>query len=314
VLQRRKGSQPVATHPLRPKDQLGEDLWTLVEAIDAPLVNVTCVSSLPSLVSQRGAFRIGLADGRVLKGRRVESTTDAERIEELSRLLDHRNFPRVLARRGCALLTEWIEGRPLAASDCHSDLFRRCGALQGALHSIPIAPLPARRHSQDWQARLDEKIAVLVRHNALGRRDGKDALELAIANAPDFFAVGLSHGDFCLENMVVTPPDHVYVVDNESLLIGAYDHDLARTWYRWPMHPSEREAYFMGYEEYRSAVTFGAHFLHWAVLALVESALFRVRYETRGVRVPIRRLKALLRYLRGRVSEDRATPLWAQVS
>jgi aminoglycoside phosphotransferase len=304
----------VATHPLRPKDQLGEDLWTLVEVLDAPLVSVTCVSSLPSLLSQRGAFRLGLADGRILKGRRVESTTVAERIEDLSRLLDHRHFPRVLARRGCALLMEWVEGRPIAASDCHPDLFRRCGALQGALHSIPIAPIPARQHSQNWQARLDEKIEVLVRHDALGRRDGKEALELAIADAPDFFAVGFSHGDFCLENMVVRPPGHVYVVDNESLLIGAYDYDLARTWYRWPMHSSERKAYFMGYEEYRSAVTFGAHFRHWAIIALLDSALFRVRNETRGVWVPIRRLKALLRHARGRVSGRRASPLWAQVS
>ena len=286
----------------------------LVETLDAPLVSVTCVSSLPSLRSQRGAFRLGLADGSVLKGRRVESTTVAERIEALSRLLDRSHFPRVLARRGCALLMEWIEGRPLAASDCHPDLFRRCGALQGALHSLPIAPKPTGQHSPDWPARLGEMIEVLVQHNALGRRDGKEALELAIADAPDVFAVGLSHGDFCLENMIVRPPGHVYVVDNESLTIGAYDHDLARTWYRWPMHSSERKAYFMGYEKHRSAATFGTHFLHWAVVALLDSALFRVRNETRGVRVPIRRLKTLLHHARRRASGRRASPLWAEVS
>jgi thiamine kinase-like enzyme len=302
----------VAPHLLNAKDQFGEDLWALVGALDAPLVGVTCVSSLPSRHRQRGAFRLELPGGRVLKGRRLESSTQAERIEDLSRLLDHRYFPRVLARRGCALLMEWIEGRPLAPSDCHPDLLRRCGALQGSLHSIPLAPLPARRHAQNWRTRLDEEIEVLVRRQALGRRDGEEASRLAVAYAPDCFAVGFSHGDFCLENMVMRSPGRVCVIDNESLVIGAYEYDLARTWYRWPMNSREHKAYFVGYEGYRSAAAFRAHFPHWAVIALVKAALFRVQSQTRDVWVPIQRLEALLREARGRTSRRRASPLLAQ--
>ena len=76
-------------------------------------------------------------------------------------------------------------------------------------------------------------------------------------------------------------------VDNEALGLGFFDHDLARSWYRWPL-PSEGWRAFAGH--YRAAT--GARteasaptWAFWRVLVVTGSAhLRRIRighaYET----------------------------------
>jgi hypothetical protein len=83
-------------------------------------------------------------------------------------------------------------------------------------------------------------------------------------------------------------------VDTEDLCVYACDHDLAGTWYRWPMVASEWQAYLNGYERQRRARAFLDHIRHWAVVVLVESAAFRVRAGTGAADQPVARLRDLL--------------------
>ncbi|MGH7963155.1 MAG: aminoglycoside phosphotransferase family protein [Candidatus Binatia bacterium] len=278
------------------KDQVGEDLWALIERVSAPLVTVTIVTSLPSVWCQRASFRLQFADGRVLKGRRCETSDQAERIEYLARFLNHQRFPKVLARCRSALLTEWIEGRPLTFADYKPDLLARCGELQGWIHRIPLphAASPDHLSLSSRRTDLDRSIQLLVAGGVLAKQEGRRIFDLAMAHAPDTFAVGFIHGDFCAENIVLRPPEHISVIDNDTVLIDAYDYDLGRTWYRWPMNRTQIEVYYSGYRQYRSPDSFITHFPYWAVSALVDSAKFRLRSRAQGLSIPVRRLRAIV--------------------
>ena len=144
------------------------------------------------------------------------------------------------------------------------------------------------------KVRLERDIRALVQHGALDGLEGAQFIDLAESHAPHTFAVGLVHGDFCAENMVLRAPGNVYVIDSEKLSIDAYDYDLARTWYRWPMTAAQREAYYDGYNRYRSSADFLRHFCYWAIVVFANSAAFRLRAGTGDAGLPIRQLQTLL--------------------
>jgi hypothetical protein len=278
--------------------RLGEDLWALVQDLDTGVARITTLTTLPSRSRSRASFRLDLLDGRVVKARRFDSVAEAERVERLSRFLDRRFFPKVLALRGAALLTEWAHGAPLRTTADGEALFQRAGTVQAAMHcrTLPPGLLRAARSAEAGrEARLDRGLHELVRRGALSARRARRAWATALAHVPARRGVGLVHGDFCAENMVRGVDGRLRVVDNEALSVGACDYDLARTWYRWPMTDSQAAAYYDGYANRRGPDGFLATFPYWAVMALVDAAVFRVLARTRDARMPLGRLGALLR-------------------
>jgi aminoglycoside phosphotransferase (APT) family kinase protein len=246
---------------------------------------------------QPTASRLRFADGRVLKGRECASLPRAVTVEYVSRHVQHPGLPAFIGRYGRALLTDWVEGRPLEAGDCTPALLRQCGALQGFIHSVALPPdgkdapyyTPPR-----WRTSLEADLDSLLRVELLADKEARQALEVCRAYTPERYEVGFIHHDFCAENIVLHPSGEGHVVDNENLRIDAYSLDLARTWYRWPMDPSQRRAYLEGYRLRRSTDEFIAHFPYWAVVSLVSAATFRLKREVAAAAVPARRLCSLL--------------------
>ncbi len=279
-----------------PAERLGADLWALVEAQGGQLVAAAPIGTLRSRLRPRAAFRLRLADGRVLKGRRVNDEASAVRVERLSRLLEPRHFPRLLARRGAALLSEWADGMPVPSTDNAADLCRQVGGLQGRLHRLAASAdeiSPARERWHHWSRRLEQDLDVLVTSSCIDRATAARAMAMAVRGAPADVDLGLVHGDLCPENLVLHD-GVVRVVDTEDLRIYACDHDLARTWLRWPMGPAERQAYYDGYGQHRSWRGFDEHFTHWAVIVLVESASFRLRAGVGDPGPALARLRGLV--------------------
>ena len=277
-------------------ERLGEDLWALVLAHGGRLVAATPVGTLSLPRRSRAAFRLAFADGHELKGRRVTSDDCAARVERWSSHLDPRHFPRLLARRGAALLSEWVEGTPGAAVADASLLCRQAGALQGALHRAPVPEDERQAGRTDWLGwarRLDRDLRALRDAGWLDRITVSRATTAAEDAAPREVELGLVHSDLCLENLVLRE-GNIQVVDTEDLRVYAYDHDLARTWYRWPLAGVAWDAYREGYETVRPARTFREHFAHWAVVVLVESAVFRLRAGATSAEQPLGCLHELL--------------------
>jgi len=291
------------------KRQLGDDLFVLVHSLKASLVEVTSLSGVGYPGYRPRVFRFRFADGRMLKGRQFESITRAVKVEYVLQYVNHQGVPRSLARLGRALLTEWVEGQPFASADGNLELFRQCGALQGFMHNVPVpsgSPYQPHDTIQNWHTLLEHNLDELVTTGALEKREARHAFELAVDYAPSSYAVGFVHRDLCAENLVLRRSGAVCVIDNETLGIDAYDYDLARTWYRWPMNPRQRQAYFDGYHGSRSTKDFLAHFPYWGIAAVVGAAVFRLQKQTEAAAVPVKRLRALLHALAQGISADGA--------
>jgi hypothetical protein len=103
-----------------------------------------------------------------------------------------------------------------------------------------------------------------------------------------------SGGGGAADNIIISAGGQVCVVDNEGIAIDSPEYDLARTWYRWPMTANQQEAYAEGYGAHEHVARFAAHFVHWALIVLVESAAYRARLGAATVRAPLERLTCLL--------------------
>jgi hypothetical protein len=289
------------SRPATMPELLGNDLWTLLGTIGSAVVDAVPVTTIRWPGSPRASFRITLADGRVLKGRRFRTPADATRIARLTSLLDPRHFPPILAYRGCALLTAWIAGRAVAAKAWTSARLRTCGQLQGTIHrlDVPAEVAASEPPPRDWTERVDQWLAHLVAGAALGASEAASIRRLVAMGAPSTTRAGVCHTDFCADNVIITDAGQVCVIDNEGLSVDAPEFDLARTWYRWPMTARQQRAYAEGYGIHDHSARFEAHFLHWALMAVLDSAAYRIRAHPASVRIPLDRLAALLR-TRGR--------------
>ena len=277
--------------------ELGLDLCWLIDAVGVPVVEVRQVTTIPAVDGQRGSFRVTLADGQTLKARRLRTPGDVERVTRLSSVLDPRFFPPILAHRGCGVLTRWIPGRSLRRDEWASSDLRTCGRLHAAIHRRPVAAdlAPWRRSPVRSEQRLEQLLDELVEHRALDACQANAVQDLTSLTAPPSQSTAVCHRDFCGDNIVMTPGGQLCVVDNETIAIDAPEYDLARTWYRWPMTEDQQQAYAEGYGAHEHVGRFSAHFLHWALVVLVESAAYRARVGAATIRVPLQRLESLLR-------------------
>ena len=276
--------------------QLGLDLWMLIDALGVPVVEVRPVTTIPAADGQRGSFRVTFADGQIVKARRLRTPSDVDRVTRLSALLDPRFFPPVIAYRGCGVLTRWIPGSSSQSRAWTAAELRTCGRVHAAIHRLPLTPdvaslrPPTVRSLQRLEGLLDE----LVRRRALDAGQANEVQDLTAATAPPEHGTAVCHRDFCGENIIISEAGDVCVIDNEGIAIDSPEYDLARTWYRWPMTAEQQHAYADGYGAHEHLPRFAAHFLHWALIVLIESAAYRLRVGSVSARVPLERLAHVL--------------------
>jgi hypothetical protein len=61
------------------------------------------------------------------------------------------------------------------------------------------------------------------------------------------------------------------------------------------MTAMQQRAYAEGYGAHDHSARFATHFLHWALMAVLDSAAYRVRAHAASAHVPLDRLTELLR-------------------
>jgi hypothetical protein len=287
--------------------ELGPDLAAAVRSIDAPLLEATAIAGRGYPGYRPSAYRLRFADGRVLKGRRLRSAEQAARVQFVSDALREHRVAVVVTRVGCALLSEWIEGTPLAAASLTPRLLRQCGAWQARVHNRALpAHHPFGPRDASVASKLERRLAELIERDALSSDEAVAIRALAQRHRPADCAVGFMLGDVCADNLVLRAGGDACLVDEETLSIGACEYDLARTWYRWPMTAAERDLFLAGYAEERALEPFVAHFPYWAITVLIAATVFRVRRAGAGAAMPIARLRALRGALERGAGNDEA--------
>ena len=269
------GSSPTAWQTL-----VGPDLTALIEAQGSPPLEVRPIGRLVSAVSARAAFRVRLADGRVLKARRVESAQHAATLAAIWPLIEGLRFSPGVACAGNALLEAWLPGSPLDATTTTHARLEEAGDLLGRLHrlALPRAPGFAPQAAQTparLLRRVERHLLTLVDLGLVSRSQCRGLLDAATRSLPPRLDAGLMHHDFCAENLIVSPAGHLWAIDNEDMRFGPLDADLARCFLRWPMSPADQEAFWTGYCRHRSGEPYATHRPFWSIWALAGAAEFR---------------------------------------
>jgi len=268
---------------------VGPDLTALVEAQGSPPLEVQPNGRLVSTTSARAAFRVRLADGRLLKARRVESAQRAATLAAIWPLIASLRFSPGLACAGNALLEAWLPGAPLDATTMTRARLEEAGDLLGRLHRL-VLPTAADFAPKVPQTparllrRVERHLLTLVDLGLLSRAQGRGLLDKATRSLPPRLDAGLIHHDFCAENLIVSPDGNLWAIDNEDMRFGPLDADLARCFLRWPMSPADQDAFWTGYCRYRSGEPYAAHWPFWSIWALAGAAEFRA---ARGLPVDV---------------------------
>jgi Ser/Thr protein kinase RdoA (MazF antagonist) len=281
-----------------PAPAVDPDLRALLERCGAPLANGHELTRLRSSVLERPAWRLELADGRALKGRIFADEGEAERFCALHRLLPERGFPQLVDRQGRAVLLEWVVGSPPPARP-GARLLRDCGRLLGELHRATVPKAEAERLASPASRLpypLDGELRTIAEAGWLEPGEAERLLAVSERARPEAPEAGLTHLDVCPDNLVVQPAGRPVLIDNATLSLAPLDHDLGRTWYRWPMDPPQREAFLSGYRERRATDAFQAAFPYWRICGLAFSAWLRVTRETGDVSTPVAGLRRVLHW------------------
>jgi len=288
------------TDPLAPlRDDLGEDLCDLLQRRDVPVLEIQPLIASETPDRPPRAFRVLYADGQARKAVRCAQAAQAALVAAISRQLDSAAFAPVLARAGAALLMPWVEGVPLHAGGWDTADVRHAGRLLAALHAIAV-PADAAANAvgvESYAAFLRRNLAILVRRAAIAEDERQALLALAAAHAPPACPLVVIHRDLCADNLVRQPSGALCVIDVETLALGAGDYDLARTWYRWPMPPDQRQALFDAYVAAGGRPPEWQHFPYWAICATASSGALRQLLGSAGATIPLQRLRALRRHL-----------------
>ena len=280
------------------RDRLGDEAHAALRALGASAVAVRDLSRTAYRSPARVTFAVTLDDGRTVKVRRYTRPARSRRGARLLAALGDRRLPRVLSFRGNVRIEEWIDGASLAPSAARSDLVERAADLLASLHAVRALDgqaLLTERATAPLFRRMARQLGSLTSAGLVTPAEREAIWEVAATRAPAAARYGLTHDDFCAENLVETASGELVVIDNEHVRFGFLDYDLARTWYRWPMSEPTWRRFAERYAARRADAVDPARSTFWRIAAVTYGAQVRlVRRERSEIDEPLARLRELL--------------------
>lgn len=255
-----------------------------------------CLSTIRTAENHRRAYRIDLTGGRILKARRLEDEITARQLFEMRQEVPT-GFARVLHCHGAVILEAWIEGEDLSQRCATTRHLIEAATLLACLHATPQVfgrPLPATQSTAAEREMAEHARWRLATDGHLPPAEG-DGIGAALEQLdPKQALIGLVHTDFCGENMVIDPDGRLHVIDNERMGLGALGLDVARTWYRWMLPPAAWECFRTNYQARMAHDDGLRHFVFWALVATLKSAILHLRLDTTRAHVPIECLRHIM--------------------
>ena len=271
---------------------LPTELASLIDEYGRTIADV----QLLSRQAVKCAYKVTFTDGSCVKARLQSSDLWADQVERIQHLVGpHPGFSETLMRRGRAVLEEWVPGMPLHASSPPPVMLQHCGSVLASLHRVAVtediaAESSIERHMQRMTAQLE----ALKDSGALGQEEVKSLNAILWHAPPQRADVGIIHFDFCGSNLVLHSDRGPVCIDNETLRIGPFALDLARTFYRWSLSKAEQSAFLAGYRASRGPGT-TEHVDFWSIVAEVCSAFVRRRDGGHDADAPLALLRSRAR-------------------
>jgi len=245
--------------------------------------------------SQAPVFRVHLDDGRIIKVRVYGSPRAAVRVWALLGVAGESVTARRILLAGRMIVTDFVDGVPLdrhlrnATSTAVTHAIRAAGTLLAELHSRRVSKSGALGMAS-YRVLLRRSVNRLVRRSMLSPDAADRLLELETPRTP---LLGLTHGDACPENLIVTRHG-LRVIDEERMAVRPVAFDLARTVTRWPLTRNAEATLLAAYERAGGRPEgFTSHRAFWIAFALASTASYRLRFELPGVARTVAKMRSL---------------------
>jgi aminoglycoside phosphotransferase (APT) family kinase protein len=200
--------------------------------------------------SQPRTFRVSTTVHGDLKFRLMRHEHRAARVEVLTEALGDPRVPALVGRHGATTVERWVEGAPMPERSPARDHVVAAADILGTLHrfrGVGRERLPHTRSLGQLRVRTTRGLDQLVERGLLSTAEATQLSRMA-DGLPAAGSWGVTHTDLGGDNLVVRPDGTVVSIDNEHLVRGFLDFDLARTWYRWPLPRSSWSAFLSAYE------------------------------------------------------------------
>ena len=238
-----------------------------------------------------------MANGKSLKIRYNARPSKLRVAATLRAGLADDRLPRILLVTRRVVVEEWVEGVSLAHLPLSETRLGKAADLLGALHAtreVGHRKLPVSRRVRPFVRRAERHLARLAASAVIGETERRSTTRALTRFAPEHALAGVTHDDFCAENLVEDPSGRVVAVDNEHMRIGFLEFDVARTWYRWPMSEEAWERFEDRYALWRGPVD-RENVPFWRLAAVLSSAYVRLT-RLGGSRIgdPLGKLRELI--------------------
>ncbi len=284
-----------STHHNALLKSLPAELRSLVRGFGSALTEVVEITGLRGDDEDRGgAYRLTFRDQPPVKARVVSRSMSSEFLEATLPDLPADHFPRLLAANSRAIVEEWIEGVSLRDAPVTESILFDCGRLLGTIHSLPCSGKSGSHNTVCYGHWFDSSMFRLLLDGVFDRSLARRIRDIATSHQPAVAEYGVTHRDFCAENLVLRE-GRIYAIDNLLLAARAFDEDLARTWYRWPLSAHDWRIFLRGYSESRGIDAYERHARYWKMFVLVNAIVTRLRIGGEGAAaVALQRLHTLL--------------------
>ena len=226
------------------------------------------------------SFRVETQDHGVVKVRLMRGPHRAERASAFASGLADRRVPAPIGCVGAATVERWVDGADLASLSLRRDHVTAAADLLATLHRFsglhPDERLPRTRAVTSVGRRAAAHLRELATAGRITSYE-RDSLQAILDDLPAASAWGLTHNDFCASNLVLEPGGSLVSIDNEHLVRGFLEYDVARVWYRWPMSTAMAETFERAYRVDRGPAPSADETRAWRLVATLKGAHLRHR-------------------------------------
>lgn len=272
---------------------IGDDILAALAGLGIEPVHAEPIAGLAEGQGPRATLRVTATDGRVVKARRLLTSSRARRLVAVVTLLSHDRLPRVLARVGPVTIEAWVDGTPLSMLPCDEGRLARAADLLADFHASALRAVTARS-TGPLLRRSESELRLLEDREEITPAERGDLVARLRRFAPDEAAFGIVHNDFCAENLVEDAGGRIHAIDNEHMGRGFLAFDMARARYRWPMSDESWQCFTGSYAR-RHRPPDPRHVPFWQIAAISRSAWVRAIRRGVSAALPVRRLRTLSR-------------------
>ena len=258
-------------------------------ALEIVPASVTPLAALQPWSRTPRTYEVVTATDERLKIRFARRARFAERAARLTRRLGDPRVPPPLAVSGTAMVERWVEGEPLSSLPLSGARVDAAADLLASIHRSAAG----RRSTARLCASVARRATALVEHGLLSPEIAAWLGRLVAETLPAEAAWGVTHGDFCAENLVVAGGGLLASIDNEQFAWGFPAYDVARSWYRWPMPAWAEERFARRYAAGSGTACGPVETQAWRAVAVVRA----LQYRRASRSSPAGALRALARVL-----------------